>query len=292
MEKKKAVLYVNLAVLLFGAAGLFAKGLALPAVVITFGRVFFSFAALLLYTLAARQPFKIKSQKHLGLFVLAGGLLALHWWSFLQSIKLSTVAVGTITFSAFPMFVTFLEPLVFHRRLTLKNVLLALFILAGVLVTVPEFSLGSRQVQGIAVGLVSALAYAALTLINKALSDTYPGTTVALYEQGVAAVLLFPCLWFADFRVTAADIGLLLILGVFMTAFAHTLFINSLRSLPAQLAGVCSSMETVYGILFAALIFGEIPGLRECAGAAIIIGVVVYAQLTVKTEPGEVEKKG
>ena len=38
-------------------------------------------------------------------------------------------------------------------------------------------------------------------------------------------------------------------------------------------------METVYGILFALLLLGEIPSIREIVGAVIIVGVVVAAQL-------------
>ena len=69
-----------------------------------------------------------------------------------------------------------------------------------------------------------------------------------------------------------------LMLGVVATAVAHTLFISGLKAVPAQLAGICSSMETVYGILFALLLLGERLAPREIAGAAVIVGAVVAAQ--------------
>ena len=47
--QRKALVLVNLAVLLFGLAGLFAKWVRLPALEITFGRVLFSSIALGLY---------------------------------------------------------------------------------------------------------------------------------------------------------------------------------------------------------------------------------------------------
>ena len=74
------------------------------------------------------------------------------------------------------------------------------------------------------------------------------------------------------------EILLLLFLGIITTALAHTLFIYSLKTLPAQLAGVCSAMETVYSILFALLLLGEVPSVREILGAVIIIGTVLIAQ--------------
>ena len=270
--KKRGILAVNLAVLLFGLVGLFAKWIRLPAIAITFGRVLFSSLALGLYLLLRRQSFRVARPGDRLLLAAAGGILALHWWAFLQSIQLSSVAIGTITFSSFPLFVTFLEPLVFRQKLERRNVLIALLILLGVLITVPAFSLSNHVFSGILVGMLSALAYAALTLINKALAGRLSGTATA-------ALVLLPSMLSVRARPSVPDLALLLGLGVITTALAHTLFISSLKALPARLAGVCSSLETVYGILFALLLLGEVPSLRELLGAAIILGAVIAAQL-------------
>ena len=280
--KNRGIIYVNLAVLLFGLAGLFAKWISLPAICITFGRVFFSSITLALWILTRKESFRLETGKDFLLFLAAGGILALHWWSFLASIQLATVAIGTITFSSFPLFVTFLEPLLFHQKLRPKDVLLALVILAGVYITIPAFSLENQMARGIAVGMFSAFSYAVLTLMNKRFTGRYSGTLTAFYEQGFACLVLAPRILYMAFRsglsLTASDLGGLVLLGVITTALAHTLFISSLKQIPAQLAGICSSMETVYGILFAMLFLGEIPSLRECLGAFIIVGCVIYAQ--------------
>ena len=275
---RRALLSVNLAVLLFGLAGLFAKWISIPAIGITFGRVFFSSLALLVFLLARRQSIRLQGKRDLLLLLCAGGVLALHWWAFLASIQLSTVAIGTITFSSFPLFVTLLEPLVFHQRLKAGSVGIALVILLGVIITIPELSLQNRQFLGILVGMLSALSYAALTLLNKTFTARYSGTVISFYEQAAAAVILLPFVLNAGLRPTKTELGLLVLLGVVTTALAHTLFINSLRELPARLAGVCSSMETVYGILFAFLLLHEVSSLRECIGAVVIIAAVLYAQ--------------
>ena len=280
--KKRGILAVNLAVLLFGLAGLFAKWIRLPAIAITFGRVLFSSLALGLYLLLRRQSVRVARPGDRLLLAAAGGILALHWWAFLQSIQLSSVAIGTITFSSFPLFVTFLEPLLFRQKLERRNVFIALLILIGVLITVPEFSLDNHVFAGILIGMLSALAYAVLTLINKKLAGSLSGTVTAFWEQATAALVLLPLMLTVQVRPTLPDLALLLGLGVITTALAHTLFISSLKTLPAQLAGVCSSLETVYGILFALLLLGEIPTLREILGAVIIVGAVIAAQLRAK----------
>ena len=275
--KKQAILSVNIAVLLFGLAGLFAKWIHLPAICITFGRVFFSSIALGLYIRIRRQSLRI-SKKDTVLLLFAGAILALHWWAFLESIQRSTVAIGTITFSAFPLFVTFFEPLVFHQKLKSSNVAIAIIILLGVLITIPEFSLENQMFLGVLVGMVSALAYAVLTIINKSTANRISSTVTAFYEQATATVVLLPFMFRVSVQPSASDIAMLLFLGVITTALAHTLFIASLETLPAQLAGVCSSLETVYSIIFALLLLKEIPTIREIIGAVIIVGTVIIAQ--------------
>lgn len=279
--RKQALVFVNIAVLLFGLAGLFAKWIDLPAICITFGRVLFSSIALGLYMLLRRQSFRIR-RREAGWLVFAGLILALHWWSFLASIQVSTVAIGTITFSSFPLFVTFLEPFFFHEKLEKRNVVIAVIILAGVVITIPEFSLENHTFLGILVGMVSALSYAILTLINKSMAAKVTSMATAFYEQATAAIALLPFMIGVKIQPSGQDLALLLFLGVITTALAHTLFISSLKEIPAQLAGVCSSLETVYGILFALLLLGEIPGIREIIGAVIIVGAVIASQMLSK----------
>ena len=276
---RRAFILVNISVLLFGFAGLFGKWIDLPALGITFGRVFFSSVALGLFMLVTKQSFKVKSKRDLKLLLLSGVFLAIHWWSIFVSIQLSTVAIGTITFSTFPMFVTFAEPLVNYEKPKLRNVIIALIIFIGVLITIPEFSFENNMFKGVLVGMISPVAYTVITMLNKGFSDNYSGTLISFYEQGTAAIVLLPFVLAMGIHPTMHDIGLLLIFGTLTTAFAHTLFISSLKYIPARLAGVCSSMETVYGILFAMILLGEVPSMREVIGGAIILLTVIYAQM-------------
>ena len=280
-SEKRSILLINIAVLLFGLAGLFAKWISLPALAITFGRVLFSSSALGIFLAVRKTDIRISDMKDLLQLILAGMILAVHWWSFLASIQLSTVAIGTITFSAFPLFLTFLEPLVFRQKIERRNILISLMILAGVFITIPEFSAENNTFMGIAVGLISSLLYAVLAIMNKNFSGKYTGTITAFYEQLTAAVVLLPpVMRSGGFKPSGLDLALLLFLGIITTALAHTLFISGLKNLPAQLAGVFSSLETVYGIIFAMLFLGEIPTLREIIGAVIIIGTVIYARIS------------
>jgi drug/metabolite transporter (DMT)-like permease len=277
--EKKGLWQVHAAVLLMGFAGLFPKWIPLPAPVLTWGRVFSSALILALVLAVQRQRFFPKSRKDCLWLCAAGAVLALHWSTFQGSIQVSTVAVGTLTFSTFPIFVTFLEPVLFHERLRPSSVVTAAVMFCGVLLIVPRFELGDRMVQGVLLGMVGSLTYAVLSLINRRMGRTCSGTQTAFCEQAVAAVLLLPVLIFDRPQVTAQEVGLILLFGSVFTALAHTLFIVGIRFVRVQTAGVISSLESVYGIILAALLLGEWPTSREVMGAVIILGAAVASTL-------------
>ena len=272
MEKSdnKGLLSVHLAVFLFGVVGLFAKLVDLPAVIIVLGRVLFSSVFLWGFLLVRRRADYLW-------MIAAGVILAVHWSSFMQAIQSSTVAVGTLAFSTFPLFVTIMEPYVFHEKLKASDVVCAVVMLAGVFLIVPEFTLQNTMTRGVLWGLLSAVTYAVLSLMNRKFSGSYPATVVSFYEQATAAVVLFPMLLILRPQVTLKDVGVLMLLGVVFTAVAHSLFINGLRTVRVQTAGIISGLESVYGIVSALIFLGEIPGIREIAGGALILAVVFYS---------------
>ena len=59
------------------------------------------------------------------------------------------------------------------------------------------------------------------------------------------------------------------------TAVAHAAFIRSLAGVRAHVAGVVTALEPVYGIVFAAVLLGEIPSPRTIGGGLIILSVAV-----------------
>lgn len=275
-----SVLLLHLSVMLFGFSAVLGQFVDAPAAVIAGGRVVWSSAALLVFSLVRKSSLKLTGKKDYAAALAAGVVLAVHWTTFFQSIQSSSVAIGTITFSAFPLFLTFLEPLVFRESLRLRNVVTALVLLAGVCITIPDFSLANQTTVGILWGLVSALAYAVLSLANRYLSTRYPARTICLYEQGTAAVVLLPALLFSRTVWSPQNFAGIAAIGLVCTAIAHSLYVAAQRHVKAQTAGIISGMETVYGILFALLFLGEVPSPRELVGGAVILGVAVFSSLT------------
>lgn len=278
-EYRKSLISLHIAVMLFGLSAVLGQFVTAPAVIVAGGRVICSVLLLFLLSIAGRASLKLKSRKDYGIAVFAGTILAVHWTTFFQAIQSSSVAIGTITFSTFPLFLTFLEPLLFQEKLKVKSVLSAAVLLLGVFITIPEFSMENQITIGIIWGMVSSLSYAVLSLANRYLSRSYAARTVCLYEQGTAAVVLFPAMFLVKTSWTTQNILGIAAIGFICTAFAHSLYVAAQRKVKAQTAGIISGMETVYGIVYALLFLGEVPGIRELIGGTVILGVALVTSL-------------
>lgn len=277
---KTSVLLLHVAVMLFGLAAVLGQFVQAPAVIIAGGRVVCSSVTLLALSMVTKSPLKLDSRKDYLIAGCTGVVLAVHWTTFFQAIQSSSVAVGTITFSSFPLFLTFLEPLVFREKLRLRSLASALVLLLGVGITIPDFSLENQTTLGVVWGLISALAYAVMSLSNRYLSGRYEARTICLYEQGTAALVLLPAWFLVPVQWTGADVAGIAAMGLVCTAIAHSLYVAAQRNVKAQTAGVISGMETVYGVLFALVFLGEMPSLRELIGGGVILGTALFSSLT------------
>ena len=272
---------IHAAVLLFGFAGLFgeAKLLPLTPVVIVFGRVVFASLALLLAALVRRDTLRPVSPRGLLAFAALGGLLAGHWTTFFQSVQTGGVALALITYSTFPVFVAFLEPLFFHEKWQTRDVVLAAVALAGVAILTPRFELRDRATQGVLWGIASGLTFALLSLLNRRFVRHHASMTIALYQDLFAVAALLPFTVTHWPALTPRDVLLLVVLGVLCTAVAHSLFIAGMHGISARTASMIACLEPVYGTLLAILFIHEIPSERTILGGTLIVGVAFYATL-------------
>lgn len=263
--------------LLFGTAGLFGKILTLPALSIVFGRC--GFAALTLgVALALQHSFSWRITLREGiLFLLLGGILAFHWAAFFYAIQISSVALGLITFSTFPLFTTLLEPLFFKEKLRPIDLLGALVMFGGLILVVPDFKWGNQITQGAFWGTLSGLSFALLSVLNRRGVQHRPALVVTFYQTLVATLVLTPLIAQYSQAPNLTEIGLLLVLGVGCTALAHFLFVFSIGLLSAQLASMVACLEAVYGVLFAYILLGEVPDLRMLAGGSVILITALLA---------------
>ena len=253
------LLAIHLAVFLFGVSGLFGKFLDLTPSLIVFGRTLFASIALAIALVSLKLEIKFKRRKDLLGFLLMGIVLAIHWVTFFHSIQISTVAIGLLTFSTFPIFVTFLEPLFFQERVRAFDIAISIVVFIGLVLVIPEFDLANNLTLGVFWGTVSGFTFAILSVLNRKSVANYPALTISLYQDAVACVLLLPFVGQTVLSVTPYELGQLVLLGVIFTALAHTLFIGGMLVVKAQLASVIACLEPLYGILLALVLLAFGP---------------------------------
>lgn len=273
-QEKRYSGVIHLAVMLFGFAGLFAKFIEAPSIVIVWGRVVFATIVLWFFHLKISDN-KPKRKDYFKLFLL-GVLLAIHWLSFFESIKLSSVGIGLISFSSFPIFVILYETLFNKYKIKLFDILTIVLVLTGIWLIIPDYNLGNNIFTGILTGLVSAISFAVLTIKNKEFVNRINGISLALYQYIFAAVIITPLIFYTKFSLSVTDWINLSVLGIVFTALGHTIYIRALKFVSAKKTALITCMEPVYGILFALILLGEIPEPRVILGGIVIIGTIIF----------------
>lgn len=279
LKLDKGMLQVHISVFLFGFAGLFGKFLSCDPLYIVFGRTFFAAIALFFYAMILTKTSLFScSKKDFSFFIFQGILLAVHWWAFFYSIQLSSVAVGLVTFSTFPLFVTFMEPFFFNEKLKKNDIFVAFVVFCGVVLVIPNFDFSNSITKGAFWGIFAGFSFAVLAMVNRRNARSSDSIMVAFYQNFFAALfLILPIIFLSIPMPPLSDLPNLIILGVLCTALSHTLFIKALVFIRAQTAAVIAGLEPVYGIVLAFFILNEIPGIRTLIGGIVIITATVFA---------------
>jgi drug/metabolite transporter (DMT)-like permease len=275
--RPRSLAQIHLAVLLFGFPGLFGKWLALPAVVIVFGRVLFASLALAGIMRLRKVPFRVRPRRDLFLLGLCGLVLAVHWTMFFRAVQVSSVAVGLLAYSSFPVFTAFLEPLLARERWDPASLIFALLCVVGVGLIVPGFDLSNAVVLGVLWGLGAGLTFSVLSVLDSALAARHSPLTIAFSQDLLAGLFLVPAILGTGLALSGREWALVALLGVFGTAAAHTLFISGMRGVGARTASILSSLEPVYGILLALAFLKEVPSLRTVSGGAVVLTAAAAA---------------
>jgi drug/metabolite transporter (DMT)-like permease len=191
----------------------------------------------------------------------AGSLLALHWVFFFGSIKASNVSIGVVCFSLTGFFTALLEPLLNHRRVSLRELAFSLITVAGIWLI---FHFDAQYRTGIVLGIVSALLAALFTITNKRVVGRRSSSVMLFYEMlgGFLLLTLLMPLYLHFFPVETIlpktqDIAYLLIFVVFCTVLLYLLQIDVLKQISAFTVNLSYNLEPLYSILIAMLFLGE-----------------------------------
>jgi drug/metabolite transporter (DMT)-like permease len=266
-----ALTAVNLAAVIFGSAALFGRLDVSPAWIVA-GRTAFAAAALVI---TARFVGASMTAPRERLPALAGTavLLAAHWITFFAAVQAGGVAIATLTVSSFPLFTLLIEAARAQRRPRAVELASgAAIVVAVALLVRPSPQAAASVLAGAGYGLASAVLFAVFSLASQRLVEALGPLRMSLWQYGLVALMIAPALPFTRGPSGWTAWSALAALGVVGTALAHQLYLVGLRRLPAAVCGGLVTLEPVYAILLAALLFDEPVGLAVAASAVLIIG--------------------
>ena len=266
------------------SAPLFVKVSEAGPVSTAFWRVFLALPFLWAWVLADRHPavpMAVPGERRLmavaGLYF-AGDLAVWHW-----SIVLTTVAAATLLANLAPIFVTLAVWLLLRQQPTLRFISGLVMAIAGVTLLVGgDLQLSGKALLGDALGVITAMFYAAYQLTVTRLRSTTATSRIMAWSGTVTAISLLPIALVSGEQfqpMTAGGWVKLFALALIAQAAGQSLIAYAMAHLPPRLSSVGLLLQPVMAALFAWVLLGETLGALQIAGATmVLIGIRVAHQ--------------
>jgi len=200
-----------------------------------------------------------------------GLVFGFHWLTYFASIKLATAAIAALTIITYSVQYLILAYIFNGERVAPVEWLAIAVCFAGCVVVSPEISLENDISLGIAVGLLSALLYAAMPLLHQRAKGI--GTIERTWGQFAFALLVFLPFWTSTSWVfDSTELYRLLALGTVCTIISHGLWVKASTELPA----IYSSM--IYYLYLPGALIGSVVFLGEEVTPVKLLGcAMVFA---------------
>ncbi|WP_406448220.1 DMT family transporter [Streptomyces sp. NBC_00876] len=209
--------------------------------------------------------------------------LAVFQTAYFAAVQATGLAVGTVvTLGAGPVLIALGARLTLGERLGFAGLAAVVGALAGLAVLVLGGESGTVRPAGIALALLSAAGYAAITLLTRRLGRDGGGAdpiTTTAWAFGIAAVLLLPMAAREGLAPQTAQTAQVLVLLVYVaavpTALAYALYFAGAAVVRAATVSVVMLLEPVSAAVIAVVVLHERLSAATVAGALLLLVAVV-----------------
>ena len=274
----RSLIMLHAIVLIFGFTGILGKEIQQDSAFIVLLRTAIGAGGIAFFMFVLR-PGRAKGFKWHWPTALVGLIIAAHWITFFESIKVSKVSVALAVIAAGAMFVALLNPLIRRKPFTWTELVLGGLAVVGIVLI---FGFETGYMLGIILGLISAALAATFTVLNAQLVEQGKPLHISLQELSLGCVGVLVYLLVrdgADFwpeTITAWDWTNLLVLGVVATSFAFVVSVGVMREISPFTVALTINLEPVYTIILALAIYGEEEHMSGgfYVGTAVLLGTV------------------
>lgn len=270
----------------FGTIGLFRRYIPFPSSVIAFVRGALGALFLLVVHLVKGEKIeKSVMKKNLPILFVSGVFIAINWILLFEAYNYTTVSVATICYYMAPVFVILASPIVLHEALTVKKGLCALVAFIGMIFVSGVIETGLSGTKGVFLGLGAAVFYAGVILLNKFIDGMSSGDRT-LFQLGFAAVSVLPYVLLTE-HVTTLEFNpkiiiLLLVVGIFHTGIAYTLYFGSIGNVEAQTVAIFSYIDPTVAVILSVVILHEHMSVLAAVGVVLVLGATIFSEISLK----------
>ena len=260
MHMKKALIQLHIAIFLAGFTGVLGRLITLNEGLLVWYRLLITAATMWIVFSLTKKIRKISFRDILKISGV-GFIAAMHWVTFYGSVKYANVSVALVCFSSVGFFTALLEPLFSRKRIVGIEVLLGLFVMAGIYII---FHFDPKYKTGIIVGIISAVLIAIVMILVRQFVQRINSETFLVWQMtgGVVSLSLIMPFYLDRFPTehilpSPSDWMWLLILAWFCSVLAFQFSVNALKHLSAFTVNISYNFEPLYGILMAFALYGE-----------------------------------
>ena len=276
-ERRKAILYLALAAVLWSSSGLFVKILDWQPISILAGRSLFASFVFLIYL--KRLPSRFSWWQ-----LLAAGMFILTQFLFITSTKLTTAANAIFLQYTMPIYVVLLAFWFLREKPTRTDWLSMLVIFIGLALFFAD-KLNTNGLYGNLLAILSGVTGAIMMISFRAQKDGNPAES-NLIAFLVTAIFGFPFILKETWTIT--NWSILAFLGIVQIGFAFIFFTKGIKHIPALEANLIGTLEPVLNPIWVFLFYGESMGKFALIGGLVVLsGVILSAVGSAKTAKEE-----
>ena len=265
-------------VLILGFTGIFGKLISLNTIELVWYRMLIAFITLFTFLAFKKELTKIKKKDFFGL-LFVGSLVAVHWFFFFESIKVSNVSVAVVCLSTASFFSAMIEPFFLKRKPKLYEYIL------GIVVFVTLFLMleaETKYTMGYVYGIIASFLGTLFTLYNAKYINRLEASKITMVEM-LAGVVIFSILMLinkeigiSNLKININDFVYLFLLGTICTAAVFVWMVEIMKYISPYSLIMAINLEPIYSIVLALIIFSESEhmNLSFYIGASVIILVV------------------
>lgn len=279
-DKLKNYLHLHVLVFIAGFTAIIGKLITINAVSLVWYRMLMATVLMFIYIKVAKVDISITKKAFVKLAI-AGIIIALHWITFFGAIQVANASIALAMFSTGAFFASFIEPIIYKRKIIAYEIVFGLIVILGVyLIVKSEF----KYIDGMILGIISAFLSSLFAVLNGKFLEEHSATKISFYEflSGVFFISLYILLFGDGFNLNHFNISLsdglwLFVLASVCTAYAFIASVYVMRYISPYTVVLTYNLEPIYGIILALMLFPESETMSPSfyIGAFIILGVVL-----------------